>query len=137
MRLKRRYKTNTQFNMASLTDIVMLLLMFFMLFVSFGSASLSTESTKGLKINLPTSHSADTVAPQIRVTITAQLNYYVDNEPINVENLQDVLQQKISQTSPFLLLQIDRTVPIQYMIQVVDIANSLNAQVSVATKQEN
>lgn len=137
MRLKRRFKTNTQFNMASLTDIISLLLLFFMLTVSFGSASLSVESTKGLTIDLPTSHSADIVVPQIQVTITAQLDYYVDNEPIQLENLKNVLQEKISQTSHLILLQIDRTVPIQHMIQVVDIANSLNAQVSVATKQED
>lgn len=123
--------------MASLTDIISLLLLFFMLTVSFGSASLSVESTKGLTIDLPTSHSADIVVPQIQVTITAQLDYYVDNEPIQLENLKNVLQEKISQTSHLILLQIDRTVPIQHMIQVVDIANSLNAQVSVATKQED
>jgi biopolymer transport protein ExbD len=123
--------------MASLTDIISLLLLFFMLTVSFGSASLSVEATKGLTIDLPTSHSADIVVPQIQVTITAQLDYYVDNEPIQLENLKNVLQEKISQTSHLILLQIDRTVPIQHMIQVVDIANALNAQVSVATKQED
>jgi biopolymer transport protein ExbD len=137
MRLKRRYKANTQFNMASMTDIIFLLLLFFMLTVSFGSASPSPESTKGLTIDLPTSHSADIVIPQIQVTITAQLDYYVDNVPVQVESLKNVLQEKISQTSHLILLQIDRTVPIQHMIQVVDIANSLNAQVSVATKQED
>ncbi len=137
MRLKRRYKANTQFNMASMTDIIFLLLLFFMLTVSFGSASPAAESTKGLTIDLPTSHSADIVIPQIQVTITAQLDYYVDNEPVQLENLKNVLQEKISQTSHLILLQIDRTVPIQHMIQVVDIANSLNVQVSVATKQED
>lgn len=137
MRLKRKFKTNTQFNMASLTDIISLLLLFFMLTVSFGSASLSIESKKGLAIDLPTSHSADIVVPQIQVTITAQLDYYVDNDLIQLEDLKSILQGKISETSHFILLQIDKTVPIQHMIQVVDIANSLNAQVSIATKQED
>lgn len=136
MRLKRRYKTNTQFNLASLTDIISLLLLFFMLTVSFGSATLSLEPPKGLKIDLPTSNSADSVAPQIQVTITAQLDYYVDDAPVQLENLKKVLEEKISQPAHLILLQIDKTVPIQHMIQVVDIANSLNAQVSVATKQD-
>jgi biopolymer transport protein ExbD len=123
--------------MASLTDIISLLLLFFMLTVSFGSTQLPTESTKGLTIDLPTSHSAHTIVSQIQVTITAQLDYYVDNEPVQLKDLQEVLQQKISQKSPLILLQIDRTVPIQHMIEVADIANSLNAQIAVSTKQED
>ena len=53
------------------------------------------------------------------------------------ENLRDsLIIRKISQKSNLILLQVDRSVPVQHMIQVVDIANSLHAQVSVATRPD-
>jgi len=129
MKLKVRHRINTQFNMSSMTDIVFLLLIFFMLTVSFVTPT-------GLVVDLPTSHSANTLSPQIQVTITSKLDYYIDNEPVKLEDLGSMLQEKISQKSNLILLQLDRSVPVQHMIQVVDIANSLHAQVSVATRPD-
>jgi biopolymer transport protein ExbD len=129
MKLKVKHKIDTQFNMASMTDIVFLLLIFFMLTVSFVAPT-------GLVVDLPTSQSANTLSPQIQVTITSKLNYYIDNELVSVEDLHNVLQEKISQKSNLILLQLDKSVPVQHMIQVVDIANSLHAQVSVATRPD-
>ncbi|OJW68946.1 MAG: biopolymer transporter ExbD [Candidatus Amoebophilus sp. 36-38] len=129
MKLRIKHKIETQFSMASMTDIIFLLLIFFMLTVSF-------VTPIGLAIDLPASHSANIVTPQVQVTITSKLDYYVDNEPVRYEELGTILQQKISQKSNLVLLQVDRSVPIQHMIQVVDIANSLHAQVSVATRPD-
>lgn len=112
-----------------MTDIVFLLLIFFMLTVSFVTPA-------GLAIDLPTSHTANILTPQVQVIITSKLDYYVDNEPVKFDELTAVLQQKISQKSNLILLQVDRSVPIQHMIQIVDIANSLHAQVSVATRAD-
>lgn len=129
MKLKVKHRIDTQFSMSSMTDIVFLLLIFFMLTVSF-------VTPIGLAIDLPASHSANIVIPQVQVTITSNLDYYVDHEPVRYEELGTVLQQKISQKANLVLLQVDRSVPIQHMIQVVDIANSLHAQVSVATRSD-
>lgn len=129
MRLKVRHKIQTQFSMSSMTDIVFLLLIFFMLTVSFVTPT-------GLAIDLPTSYTANTLTPQVQVIITSKLDYYVDDEPVKFDELTAVLQQKISQKSNLILLQVDRSVPIQHMIQIVDIANSLHAQVSVATRTD-
>jgi len=129
MKLNLKHRINTQFSMSSMTDIVFLLLIFFMLTVSFVTPT-------GLAIDLPASHSANIVIPQVQVTITSNLDYYVDHEPVRYEELGTVLQQKISQKANLVLLQVDRSVPIQHMIQVVDIANSLHAQVSVATRSD-
>jgi len=76
------------------------------------------------------------LSPQIQVTITSKLDYYIDNEPVRLEDLGSILREKISQKANLILLQVDRSVPVQHMIQVVDIANSLHAQVSVATRPD-
>jgi biopolymer transport protein ExbD len=130
MKLKIKHKITPQFSMASMTDIIFTLLLFFMLTVSFVTPT-------GLVIDLPSSHSANTLSPQqVQVVITSKLDYYIDNEPVRCEELGSMLQQKISQKANLVLLQVDRSVPIQHVIQVVDIANSLQAQVSVATRSE-
>ncbi|ACE05507.1 Biopolymer transport protein ExbD/TolR [Candidatus Amoebophilus asiaticus 5a2] len=129
MKLKVRHRVNTQFSMSSMTDIVFLLLIFFMLTVSFVTPT-------GLVVDLPASHSANTLSPQIQITITSKLDYYIDNEPVKLEDLGSILQEKISQKSNLILLQVDRSIPVQHMIQVIDIANSLHAQVSVATRPD-
>ena len=129
MKLKTRHTFNTQFSLASMTDIVFLLLLFFMLTVSF-------VPPIGLTVDLPTSHNANTVTPQVKVTITKNLVYYIDNQIIESSHLQAALQGKLLGTSKLVLLQIDQSVPVQQMIQVVDIANGLQAQVSIATRPD-
>jgi biopolymer transport protein ExbD len=129
MKLKVKHRIDSQFSMASMTDIVFLLLIFFMLTVSFATPT-------GLLIDLPSSQSTNMLSSQIQVTITSKLEYYIDNEPIRSEELGSILQEKISQKANLILLQVDRSVPVQHMIQVVDIANSLHAQVSVATRPD-
>jgi biopolymer transport protein ExbD len=129
MKLKTRHTFNTQFSLASMTDIVFLLLIFFMLTVSF-------VPPIGLTVDLPTSHNSNTVTPQVKVTITKNLVYYIDNQIIESSHLQAALQEKLLGTSKLVLLQIDQSVPVQQMIQVVDIANGLQAQVSIATRPD-
>eukprot|EP01132_Coremiostelium_polycephalum_P000333 gene333-425_t len=114
--------------MASMTDIISILLMFFMLTVSFPNA---TSKPIGLTVDLPTSQSTHELVAQIQVTITARLDCYVDNESISLENLAQHLKGKISLQNNLVLLQIDQSVPVQYMIKVFDIANSLHAQVAL------
>lgn len=112
-----------------MTDIVFLLLIFFMLTVSFVTPT-------GLTVDLPTSHTTSTVAPQVYVTITATLDYYIDNQKTTLSQLAGILSERLSSQGSILLLQVDKSVPIEYMIKVVDIASSLHAHVSVATRPD-
>lgn len=112
-----------------MTDIVFLLLIFFMLTVSFVTPT-------GLTVDLPTSRTTNTLTPQAHVTITAALDYYVDNQKTTLSQLEGMLQERLSPQDGILLLQVDKSVPIAYMIKVVDIASSLHAQVSVATRPD-
>lgn len=129
MKLRTSHQISTQFNMSSMTDIVFLLLIFFMLTASFVTPT-------GLPIDLPTSRTTITTTPQAYVTITAELDYYVDDESVAFSQLQDMLQKKLPAQDGILLVQVDKAVPIEYVIKVVDIASSLHAQVSVATRPD-
>ena len=112
-----------------MTDIVFLLLIFFML-------TFSSIAPQALTIDLPLSNNADRLLPQVNVTITAALDYYVDNQKTTREQLATKLQQKLSTDQHLVLLQIDQAVPVEHMIYVADLAASLHARVSVATKPE-
>jgi len=123
--------------MISLTDIMFLILLFFMLTTAFNHANLDDESKKGLIINIPSSHNATSVSYPIKISINSQLSYFVDDEPVKVADIKNVLEAKLAQKSTSILLRIDKTVPIQNMIQIIDIAYTLNAPIAVETKQED
>jgi biopolymer transport protein ExbD len=129
MKLTTKHKIDTQFSMSSMTDIVFLLLIFFMLTVS----SVAPQALP-IEIDLPLSSNADTLLPQVNVMITADLTYYVDHRKTTRERLEGLLQQKLSTAQRLVLLQVDKSVPIAHMIYVTDIAASLNAKVAVATQ---
>lgn len=112
-----------------MTDIVFLLLIFFMLTVS-------SVTPQALPIDLPTSTNADILLPQVNVTITAALDYYVDQQKTTQEQLEGLLQQKLTTDQRFVLLQIDKSVPVAHMVYVTDIAASLQAKVAVATQPD-
>ncbi len=130
MKLNRKYEIDTQFSMSSMTDIVFLLLIFFMLTVS-------SVTPRSLRIDLPLSNNADTLLPQVNVMITADLAYYVDDQKTTQEQLEGLLQQKFNTTTQRLvLLQVDQSVPVAHVVYVTDIAVSLHAKVAVATQPE-
>lgn len=127
MKLTNKHKIDNQFSMSSMTDIVFLLLIFFMLTVS-------SVTNQGLPVDLPQSNNAEVQIPQVNVTITADLNYYINQQKIKKEQLEEHLKQKLDKTQPLVLLQIDKSVPVAHMIYVTDIAAALKAKVSVATQ---
>lgn len=112
-----------------MTDIVFLLLIFFML-------TIASVTPQALLIDLPQSNNADILLPQVDVMITADLIYYVDQQQTTREQLEGLLQQKLNTAQRVVLLHIDKSVPVAHMIYVTDIAASLHAKVAVATQSD-
>lgn len=130
MKLRTRNQINPNFSLSSMTDIVFLLLIFFMLTVS-------PMAPQALSVDLPTSNHAEASPAQVNVTITAALEYYVDGAATPQEEVPALLRQKLSNNDTSLvLLQIDQKVPVAHMIYVTDLAAALNAKVAVATKPD-
>ena len=127
MKLSTRHKINPHFSMASMTDLVFLLLIFFML-------TMASAAPQALHIDLPTSSNTTPLPPQVSVQITADLDYYVDQVQTTQAQLQGLLRQKLNTPQRFVLLQVDKSVPVAHMVYVTDIATSLHAKVAVATQ---
>jgi biopolymer transport protein ExbD len=113
--------------MSSMTDIIFLLLIFFMLTASFVTPS-------GLPVNLPSSKSSTIVMQKVSVTITKDLRYFVNDQRTNIRRLPDDLAAALKGQEGVVVLHVDKSVPTEHLINVASIATSLKARVSVATR---
>jgi biopolymer transport protein ExbD len=130
MNLDSKHKIETSFNFSSIADIIFLLLIFFMLTSSFVTPS-------GLPVNLPSSKTSNIVMQRVSVTITPDLKYYVNDQPTPRDQLESALSASLSGADEgVVVLNVDKSVPVEHLVNVAGIATSLNARVSIATRPE-
>ena len=127
MNIKSKHRVNSMFSMSSMTDIIFLLLIFFMLTASFITPS-------GLPINLPSSKSSNIVIQKISVSITEELEYFVNDERIDFQNLEMILKNELQGKEGLIVLHCDKNVPVEKLVEVAGIATLMEAKVSIATK---
>ena len=127
MNLGSKNKVEPMFSMASMTDLIFLLLVFFMLTSSFITPS-------GLPVSLPTSLQSKIEVQKVSVTVTHDLQYYVNDKRVSRNLLEGELKSKLGGTKGSVILHIDKGVPWEHGIYVADIATKLEAKVVVATK---
>ncbi|MFY0686305.1 MAG: biopolymer transporter ExbD [Cyclobacteriaceae bacterium] len=127
MNLKSKHKVDALFSMSSMTDVIFLLLIFFMLTASFVTPS-------GLPVNLPTSKSSNIVMQKVSVTISKDLRYFVDEKEVSIGQLEGMLRSSFEGKQGVVVLHCDKSVPVDNLVQVASIATSLEAKVSIATK---
>ena len=130
MNLNSKHKINAAFSMSSMTDVIFLLLIFFMLTASFITPS-------GLPVNLPEAKNSNIVLQQVSVSITRDLKYYVEDELIRRDQLQGYLRNALSGKEGVVVLHCDKGVPVERLVEVASVATGLEAKVSIATKPKN
>ena len=130
MGFQSKNKVDPTFNMSSMTDMIFLLLIFFMLTSNFVTPS-------GLDISVPSSKASKKVLPKINVSIDKDFKYYVNEVNIPLDLLEDELRYQLSgDEQGVVVISIDKDVPVQYLVNVAGIATKLNAKVTLATKPE-
>ena len=114
--------------MSSMTDIVFLLLIFFMI-----TSTLVT--TSALDILLPKASGKTENRKSTSVTITKSLVYYIDNEKINESKLeQSLLALLAGKENPTIVLRAEEGVPIEKAVKIMDIANRNRYKVILAVR---
>ena len=99
MNIRGRNKISPEFNMSSMTDIVFLLLIFFMI-----ASTLVT--TNAIDILLPTASGKTENKKSIAVSIKKDLSFYIDQSKVEVQNLEaELLQLLQKETAPTLVLR--------------------------------
>jgi biopolymer transport protein ExbD len=126
MNLQSRNKVDPAFSMSSMTDLIFLLLIFFMLTASFVTPS-------GLPVNLPSSKASTIEVQKVSVTVTRNLDYYVNDKRVTRGTLEGELKSKLSGPNGVVVLHIDKSVATEELVYVAGIATSLEARVSIAT----
>ena len=135
MALKRRNRVEASFAMSSMTDLVFLLLLFFVM-------ASTMSSPNDIKINLPTSRAQKVTRPQVaKVSIDNLGNYFValgKAKPVAIDpdNLENYLTNiQASDTTMYIALHADEDVAYKEVVRVLDIANEHHMKLVVATKK--
>jgi biopolymer transport protein ExbD len=130
MGLSSKNKIDPTFNMSSMTDMIFLLLVFFMLTSNFVTPS-------GLPISVPTTKASVKTIPKVNVGVTKDLRYFVNEVEFPLDLLEEELRYQLSRSSEgVVVLQIDKDVPVQHLVNVAGIATKLQAKVTIAAKPE-
>ena len=109
-----------------MTDIVFLLLVFFLL---------TSNAPNALDLLLPKAKGKSTNTQNVSVTIDKDLKYYVNNEQINGEYIEIELRKALEgQEKPTIILRAEESVAIKEAVNVMDIANRNNYKVILAVR---
>lgn len=130
MAISSRNKVSVQFSMSGMTDIVFLLLIFFML-------TSTLIAPNAIKLLLPKSSNQTQTPQHIVVSIDENINFYVGKEKIGFSQLEGRLEQELKlKPEPTITLNANKTVPIEYVVNVMNIAKKHEYKVILATAPE-
>ena len=127
MGLKSRNKVSANFNMSSMTDIVFLLLIFFML-------TSTLVSPNALKLLLPNSKAKTLEKQTISISITKDVEFYINKNLVKENTIEQELRLIINnQKEPAIILHTDKSVAIEHVVKVMDIAYRNKYKIVLAT----
>ena len=120
MAIPIRNKRSIAFSMASMSDLVFLLLIFFML-------TSTLVAPNAIKLLLPNSNSKTMAKQTVTVYINDRFQYFVEENKVSENDLENRIGNKISgQAKASVVLRSDQSVPLQYVVNVIDAVNNIN-----------
>ena len=131
MAISSRNKVSVAFSMSGMTDVVFLLLIFFML-----TSTLIVDNA--LRLSLPQSTNQVSETPVTTISITKELEFYIDKTKVNFSELEPILQKKLGyRIEPTISLYADRSVPLDQVVKVMNIAKNNRYKLILATTPED
>ncbi len=125
MALKRRNQRRIDFNSSSMSDLVFLLLIFFML-------TSTLVAPNAIKLLLPQSNSRTMDTQNVVVSINDKFEYYIGERQISEDRLQAEIivefNKTNTQTDGTVVVRSDKSVPVQYVVNVIDAVNNINLE---------
>jgi biopolymer transport protein ExbD len=120
MAIKSRNKVEPTFNSSSMSDLVFLLLIFFML-------TSTLVAPNAIKLMLPSSNSKTMAKQTVTVYINDQYQYFVNETPADDQQLAGLINANIDEDNQAtVVLRSDKSVPVQYVVNVIDAVNEIN-----------
>jgi biopolymer transport protein ExbD len=120
MAIKMRNTRSLQFNMASMSDLVFLLLIFFML-------TSTLVAPNAIKLLLPSSDSRTMAKQTVTVYLNEDFQMFLEETPVDTDQLHSgLLQYLVNEEEGSVVLRADQSVPVQYIVNVIDVVNNIN-----------
>ena len=127
MALSSRNKVSVQFSMSGMTDIVFLLLIFFMI-------TSTLIAPNALKLLLPQSKHQTTAYPITTVSITRDAQFYIETRRVSITELETELYNRLKdEPEPTVALHVDENVPMKEVVKVMNIAKDNRYKLILAT----
>lgn len=132
MALKKRNKVNASFSMSSMTDIVFLLLIFFMV-------TSTLIAPNALKLMLPQSNNQTAAKPITTISITKDLKYYINDDSklkrVSFKEIEPYLVNKFGEANDeiYISLHTDKTVEVNEVVKIMNIARRHKFKLILAT----
>ena len=128
MAIQTRNKRNATFSMASMSDLVFLLLIFFML-------TSTLVAPNAIKLLLPQSKSKTLAKQTITVYINDRFEFFVNETRFEEDGLENELSNQLAgQLDGSVVLRADQTVPVQQVVVVIDAVNNINKRYNTKHK---
>jgi biopolymer transport protein ExbD len=117
MNLGQRNKVSVSGNMSSMTDLVFLLLIFFVI--------LSTLVSNGVNVELPKAKGTNSVTAKMTVSIMADESYHVNGGAVAKSDLESILKVRMADSPDNVLyLQVDEAVPTGLTVELIGMAKA-------------
>ena len=131
MDLKPKHRVGVEMNNTNMSDLVFLLLIFFML-------TSTLISPNAIKLLLPSSTSPRVLAPAkpVKIYIDEKLQYYIDGTPVDELKLAEQMTIRLKESPPdaSVVINADATVPVQAVVNIIDIVNQINESLNASHK---
>ncbi len=122
MDLGQRNKVSVTGNMSSMTDLVFLLLIFFII--------LSTLASNGVNVELPQSKGINTVTAKLTLSIKSDESYYINGGAVSKDDIESVLSMRLEDMNEKIIyLEVDARVPTGATVEMIGMAKANNWKV--------
>ena len=131
MNLKGRNKITPEFSMSSMTDIVFLLLIFFMI------ASTLAKNLDTIDVKLPQAKGKTENRNNIAVTINNKNQYFIDSKQVSKRIIESKLIDRLKDVrNPAIVLRAEQKVSIDQVVFIMNFANKNGVKIVLAVDSQ-
>ena len=131
MKIQRRNKANPEFSLAAMTDVILLMLIFFMV-------TSSAANQSAIDVKLPkTGAVEDNIPNPFTVSIKPDGSYFVDDSPVNKDQLEQIVVDKLAnQTNKSFTIRADENTMHKDVVFAMEIAEKHKFNIAIATVKD-
>jgi biopolymer transport protein ExbD len=128
MNIRRNKHFKPEVSTSSLNDIMFFLLLFFLIVSTLANPNV-------IKLLLPKSEASQNInKQQITISVTADKNYFIDNSPVSLSQLEGLLKSRLAGIQePTVILRFASNLTVQDLVDVLEIGSRLQVKMVLAT----